>query len=158
MTGLTITDYHTGHQEGVDAMLLDIAGEYAEEIFSPAYKKISEVCHLTDRRYWTALADGQVAGTAGMIIAGGGYGVLKAMFVHKDYRGSERQTAQRLLQTAEDWAREQGCKAVWLGTMAQFVAAQRFYEKNGYVRMGAAALPEGFPMNDVDTVFLMKEI
>ncbi len=139
-------------------MLADIADEYTEHIFSPVYKKISDLLSLNDRRYWVAVAEGRAVGSIGLITIGEGNSVLKSMFLHKAYRGGEPKVAARLLQTAIEWAKERSCSYIYLGTMSQFEAAQRFYEKNGFVRIEETVLPEDYPSNSMDSVFYRKKI
>ena len=43
--------------------------------------------------------------------------------------------------------------AVYLGTTAKFLAAHRFYEKNGFREIAREALPDSFPVMAVDTKF-----
>ena len=75
------------------------------------------------------------------------------MFVKKEYRGPKYQAASRLLNNALRWAEEKSIKAVYLGTTPQFVAAHRFYEKNGFESIGIEQLPISFPVLKVDKKF-----
>jgi hypothetical protein len=45
--------------------------------------------------------------------------------------------------------------AIYLGTTAEFIAAHKFYEKNGFTEVPKANLPETFPVMAVDTKFYM---
>lgn len=103
--------------------------------------------------FWTALAAGQVVGTIGLLDIGPGHAALRKMFVAAPWRGSGHGVAQRLLDTLQRWCRERGVGEVWLGTTEKFLAAHRFYEKNGFVRIEAGALPRRFPVMAVDTRF-----
>jgi N-acetylglutamate synthase-like GNAT family acetyltransferase len=75
------------------------------------------------------------------------------MFVHKDYRGKEKGVGQLLLNTLLDWCKQKNITEVYLGTVEQLHAAKRFYVKNGFVKVDKAALPENFPLMQVDTEF-----
>jgi predicted N-acetyltransferase YhbS len=44
-------------------------------------------------------------------------------------------------------------REVFLGTTARFLAAHRFYEKNGFREIARQALPHSFPVMSVDTKF-----
>ena len=46
-----------------------------------------------------------------------------------------------------------GVTTVFLGTTAQYRAAHRFYEKNGFCRIDESSLPPDFPRVHVDTIF-----
>jgi hypothetical protein len=47
---------------------------------------------------------------------------------------------------------------LFLGTIDAFVAAHRFYERNGFVQIPAADLPEAFPLMGVDTRFYYRKV
>lgn len=149
---IEILSFQPSHQLAIDKMLNGIATEFPENIFSPAYKKIVDLYAFADRYYWVAMAGDIVVGTVGIIIVDG-YAVLKAMFLDRSHRGGHQKAAQRLLQKAVQQAVQCSADAIWLGTMEQFKAAQRFYEKNGFVRVEAGLLPMDYPGNDMDTVF-----
>ena len=153
-----IVRYHPVYQDSIDLLLQSVADEYAERIFPPEFQRLSDVFNLPGRHYWCAMAGNVVTGTAGIAPCTTTYFVLKSMFVHKHYRGKEWGTAQMLLETAEAEAVALGGEVMWLGTMAQFNAAQRFYEKHGYMRIAATEVPECCPTNDVDTVFFAKRL
>lgn len=44
-------------------------------------------------------------------------------------------------------------REITLGTTAKFLAAHRFYEKNGFSEVDRAALPDRFAVMVVDTKF-----
>jgi RimJ/RimL family protein N-acetyltransferase len=66
--------------------------------------------------------------------------------------------AAALLQTLLDWGRARGLERVFLGTTASFLAAHRFYEKNGFREIARDALPPGFPVMEVDTKFYERPL
>lgn len=80
------------------------------------------------------------------------------MFVAKEFRGSTYKTASLLLATAISWAKERQVKAIYLGTTPQFLAAHRFYEKNGFMKVVPDDLPETFPLLPVDKMFYQLEL
>jgi N-acetylglutamate synthase-like GNAT family acetyltransferase len=80
------------------------------------------------------------------------------MFVYRDWRGPAPGTAQRLLDTAMEWARGKGIREIFLGTTAKFLAAHRFFEKNGFAEIAKAALPAAFPIMAVDTRFFHRPV
>ena len=47
---------------------------------------------------------------------------------------------------------------VYLGTTASFLAAHRFYAKNGFREISSSALPPGFPVMLVDTKFYRRDL
>lgn len=78
------------------------------------------------------------------------------MFVAKNYRGKDFGIGQKLLETLIFWANEKGIKEIFLGTTEQFLGAQKFYEKNGFVELNKNNLPENFPIVPVDVKFYEK--
>lgn len=155
---IEILPFEPHHQPDIDILLASIAWEFEENIFSPSYKKIAELHGLPGRYYWVATTDSRVAGTVGVIVAADGYCVLKAMFVEKVFRGTLYEIAARLLQTAINRSLELKCTEMYLGTMQQFKAAQKFYEKNGFEHINEGELPAGYPGNNMDTVFYRRKI
>jgi len=102
---------------------------------------------------------GQVVGTLALLDVGGGDGALRKMFVRASHRGAKTAggagAAHALLSTLVDWARANGFSRVFLGTTAKYLAAHRFYEKNGFTRVERGDLPPSMPVMKVDTIFYM---
>jgi N-acetylglutamate synthase-like GNAT family acetyltransferase len=71
----------------------------------------------------------------------------------KEYRGKEQGVAQKLLMTLLEWCKVNNIQEVYLGTIATYFAAHRFYEKNGFVEINKDSLPANFPLMAVDTKF-----
>jgi N-acetylglutamate synthase-like GNAT family acetyltransferase len=103
--------------------------------------------------FWVALDGGKVVGTISLLDIGDDQVALRKMFVAASHRGGQYGTARHLLEGAVAWAREVGVKQIYLGTTARFLAAHRFYEKNGFVLIDKTALPAAFPVMVVDTRF-----
>ena len=61
--------------------------------------------------------------------------------------------ANSLLETALAWAGQKGIETVFLGTTDKFLAAHRFYEKQGFEKIIRADLPPTFPAMLVDSIF-----
>jgi GNAT superfamily N-acetyltransferase len=56
------------------------------------------------------------------------------------------------------WMAERKVKVVMLGTLEKFVAAQKFYRRNGFTEIAKKDLPDYFPRMLLDTMFFKKEI
>jgi GNAT superfamily N-acetyltransferase len=80
------------------------------------------------------------------------------MFATQSFRGEQYQTALMLLNTLLRWARTKGLKEIYLGTTPKFIAAHRFYGKNGFVEISKDLLPNTFPIMKVDTKFYKFEL
>tara|TARA_R110001592_G_scaffold6515_1_gene34902 strand:+ start:4223 stop:4714 length:492 start_codon:yes stop_codon:yes gene_type:complete len=144
-------------QDAVGALINGIQrGEFAIDITladQPDLADISGFYRKGAGDFWIADAGGEIAGTIALIDIGGGLGALRKMFVAPAFRGREHGIAKKLLDVLLDHARARGLAAVYLGTTAKFLAAHRFYEKNGFDLIDEADLPAGFPRMAVDTRF-----
>jgi N-acetylglutamate synthase-like GNAT family acetyltransferase len=105
--------------------------------------------------FWVAIEDGVLVGTIGLLDIGHAHGALRKMFVAPSHRGSSHGVGAGLLGTLLDWGRKKGMTHIFLGTTAQFQAAQRFYEKSGFAEVPADDLPPHFPRMRFDTKFYM---
>ncbi len=103
--------------------------------------------------FWGTFDNGQLVGTIAFINAGHQTGAIRKMFVKKEYRGKEWGIAQRLFDQMLDFSRRQGFRHLYLGTVPQLKAAQRFYERNGFTRVAVEDLPVYFPRMAADTLF-----
>lgn len=103
--------------------------------------------------FWVALFDDKVAGTIALLDITNKQGALRKMFVAREYRGKEFKVGQSLLHHLLNWAKEKDFKQVFLGTTEKFLAAQRFYEKNGFIELKKESLPPTFPVMAVDVKF-----
>lgn len=107
--------------------------------------------------FWCARDDDRVIGTIALKDIDEGNGVLRKMFVAADRRGSQHGVAQALLDHLVAHARAQGLTAILLGTTSAFLAAHRFYEKNGFGKINPLGLPSNFPrMAQDDRFYLLR--
>jgi N-acetylglutamate synthase-like GNAT family acetyltransferase len=108
--------------------------------------------------FWVALLDGDVVGTIALRDIGKNQGALRKMFVKATHRGKEHGIAARLLERLVLSATGAQVRDVYLGTTEKFVAAHRFYERNGFIQVAAEALPEAFPRMSLDTRFYHRAL
>ncbi|WP_088034252.1 GNAT family N-acetyltransferase [Evansella clarkii] len=119
----------------------------------PDLSAIEEYYQTGNGNFWVALYEEKVVGTISLLDIGKKEAALRKMFVTKEYRGAKYKTASMLLNTALNWGKECGIKTIYLGTTPQFLAAHRFYEKNGFISIVPDDLPEKFPVLQVDKKF-----
>jgi N-acetylglutamate synthase-like GNAT family acetyltransferase len=159
---ITIEPYSSDYQEQVVKLILSIQqDEFAVPISiadQPDLLKIPEFYQQRRGNFWIARAGNQVVGTIALLDIGHNWGVLRKMFVHKDYRGKHIGCGYQLLDTLLAWVKNQGMTAVYLGTIERFKAAHRFYEKNGFVEIAQTELPENFPQMKTDTKFYRYDL
>ena len=103
--------------------------------------------------FWGAIKDGELIGTIALIHVGHNAGIIRKMFVKKEFRGKELGVAQQLFQTLLDYSQTKGISDLYLGTVEKLKAACRFYERNGFNRINAEDLPDYFLRMQVDDTF-----
>ena len=106
--------------------------------------------------FWVALHENRIVGTIAAIDFGNDRLAMRKMFVHADFRGKAYGTAQALLDTLLLWCAEKKVKGIFLGTLLKFIAARKFYDRNGFEVITKADLPPGFPTMPLDDVFYRK--
>jgi GNAT superfamily N-acetyltransferase len=114
---------------------------------------IDGVYHQPGGAFWGAMHNGELVGTIALINVGHKAGVIRKMFVKKEFRGKEFGIAQQLFQTLLDFCQTRGITDLYLGTVERLDAAKRFYERNGFQRINVNDLPSYFLRMAVDDVF-----
>jgi N-acetylglutamate synthase-like GNAT family acetyltransferase len=159
---LDIIPFRPRFQSNVLELIVGIQrGEFAIDITAeqqPDLHHIPTFYQVRAGNFWVAVVDDRVVGTISLLDIGNQQGALRKMFVHPDFRGPQAGTAKRLLDTLLDWARTQEVREIFLGTTAKFLAAHRFYEKNGFSEISKASLPPAFPIMAVDTRFFQRRV
>jgi N-acetylglutamate synthase-like GNAT family acetyltransferase len=122
----------------------------------PDLQQIPAFYQKDNGNFWLAITGDKVVGTIALLDIGNRQGALRKMFVHKDYRGRVHGTGQLLLNTLLSWSQQKGFAEIYLGTTAKFLAAHRFYEKNGFEEITVPELPASFPRMEVDVKFYRK--
>lgn len=160
--GIRITVYTDDRQQETGNLIISIQhAEFGVAITlddQPDLKSIPTFYQSNKGNFWIAQVGGRIIGTIALLDIGEGRGALRKMFVHAGYRGKEWGVGQRLLDTLLNWAKEKQYREILLGTTEKFLAAQRFYEKNGFVEVAKASLPATFPIMPVDVKFYSKTI
>ncbi len=154
---MVIETYQEKYKAGIAQLILNIQqNEFNVPVTisdQPDLLDIEDFYFRKDGNFWVAVENERVIGTIALIDIGNGQSALRKMFVRKDCRGKEKGIGQLLLNTLISWCRQKGIKEVYLGTVEQLHAAKRFYERNGFVKVDKATLPETFPLMPVDTEF-----
>jgi len=146
-----IIEYNKIHNDKINSLVNEIAAEFVEPISSSSKKTSTD-------EYWLAFDKDTLVGTVGVNSLSNNSAVLVKMFVKIDYRGEEKGISSILLQMALEWAMRQGVRNVFLGTMSQFKAAQKFYEKHGFERIEVNQLPSDFIKNPIDDIYYRKSL
>lgn len=159
---LEIVPFAPHHGCGVVGVILPIQREEFELPITledqPDLRDIPGFYQKRAGNFWVALAGGEIVGTIALLDIGNRQGALRKMFVAASHRGAARGVAAELLETLLDWCRERGVDEIFLGTTAKYLAAHRFYEKNGFAEIEVDDLPEAFPIMAVDTKFYRRSV
>jgi len=157
-----IASYVAADRDGIADLIVGIQrGEFGIQITyddQPDLKDIPGFYQKGAGNFWVARNGGTVVGTIALKDIGNRQVALRKMFVDAAHRGREQGVAQRLLDTAVAAARAKRVKDIYLGTTVKFLAAHRFYEKNGFARVTLDSLPPGFPRMAVDEIFYRLQL
>ena len=159
---IQVAPFESEHADGVVSVILPIQQEeFSIPITLDAQPDLQDIPNFYQRgvgNFWVALSDGKVVGTVALLDIGQQQAALRKMFVTAAYRGSEYGVARKLLDTLLSWCRKFGVREIYLGTTAKFLAAHRFYEKNGFGEIARDELPKSFPVMEVDTKFYRRDL
>lgn len=157
MQSVEISAFAPTEGEAVTALIVKIQREeFGIAITAddqPDLKDIPDFYQSGAGGFWVAKLNGDIVGTIGLKDIGEGQGALRKMFVAEQARGKELGVAAKLLGHLLDEARRNGIVQIYLGTTDKFLAAHRFYEKNGFAEVAKDTLPKRFPVMTVDTKF-----
>jgi GNAT superfamily N-acetyltransferase len=152
-----IKTYSEVYKNEIAALILNIqTTEFGIPITlqeQPDLNDIHGFYQTNNGNFWAAFVDDIIVGTIALLDIGTSQGALRKMFVNREYRGKNFGVGQKLLDNLIVWAAEKNFKEILLGTTEKFVAAQRFYEKNGFIEIPKEALPVEFPIMAVDVKF-----
>ncbi|ROR13383.1 GNAT family N-acetyltransferase [Erwinia sp. JUb26] len=154
---LRIEPYSAKHQAAVLELILPIqTQEFGIPITAEQQPDLNDIENFYQQghgQFWLALVDDRVVGCIALKDIGHRQAALRKMFVAAEYRGKTYGTGLALLNILLAYGREQELTDVFLGTTALFLAAHRFYEKNGFTEIAVSDLPASFPVMKVDTKF-----
>jgi GNAT superfamily N-acetyltransferase len=149
--------YSEPYKQNVTDLILNIQrNEFSIPISieeQPDLNNIPGFYQINKGNFWVALVDNKVVGTIALLDIGNKRGALRKMFVAAEYRGKGLNIAYQLLQKLLEWAEANNFKEILLGTTEKFIAAHRFYEKNGFSEISKDSLPKEFPVMKVDVKF-----
>jgi len=158
---IIIKEFSFIHQTGILDLILNIQQkEFGIDITAKDQPDLCDIKNYYQKghgNFWVALSSGKVIGTISLLDIGGDQAALRKMFVAKAYRGGVCKVAMTLLNELINWATVKRTKEIYLGTTPKFLAAHRFYEKNGFLEISKKILPESFPIMRVDTKFYKYE-
>jgi len=161
-SSLTLRPYQAGDEQAIAALIVPIQ---REEFDIPI--TLEEQVDLADidgfytqgcGGFWVAVDDDKIVGTIGLLDITNNQAALRKMFVAKNHRGSDKGVAISLLNHLVEQANSRGVREIYLGTTSDFIAAHRFYEKNGFNQYSKTDLPARFPIMAVDSRFYRRTL
>ncbi|ACE90029.1 GCN5-related N-acetyltransferase protein [Rhizobium phaseoli] len=162
MAEIEIRPFAEGDADDVLSVILPIQREeFGIDITAdaqPDLRVIPDFYQSGKGQFWVAVKDDVIIGTVGLKDIGNNQAALRKMFVAAEVRGREHGVAALLLDRLFAHARDVGLTDIFLGTTDKFVAAHRFYEKNGFTEIAKSALPRTFPLMAVDSKFYRYKV
>lgn len=119
----------------------------------PDLKEIETFYHEAGGNFWGAFIDGKLVGSIALVKFDERAAAIRKMFVKKEFRGKELNIAQILLEILVAFCRENKIDDLYLGTVTVLKAAQRFYERNAFIKIEKENLPKHFPLMSADDIF-----
>lgn len=154
---IEIHEYKNDYKDEIIQMILKIQQEeYNLPITAndqPDLVNIETFYQQNNGNFWVAIDKQMVIGTIAIKNIDNKNAMLRKMFVKQEYRGKYVGVSGNLLLKLLDWAKQKNLTRIFLGTTPQFLAAHRFYEKNGFKEIDKKELPANFPIMDVDKKF-----
>lgn len=154
---IEIHEYKNDYKDEIIQMILKIQQEeYNLPITAndqPDLVNIGTFYQQNNGNFWVAIDKQMVIGTIAIKNIDNKNAMLRKMFVKQEYRGKYVGVSGNLLLKLLDWAKQKNLTRIFLGTTPQFLAAHRFYEKNGFKEIDKKELPANFPIMDVDKKF-----
>ncbi|HJV76201.1 MAG TPA: GNAT family N-acetyltransferase [Noviherbaspirillum sp.] len=159
---IEILSFRKEHQRDVLELILEIQREeFGFSIRAEDQPDLSDIENFYQSGaggFWVAVAENRVVGTIALRDIGNDQGALRKMFVKASHRGKQFAVAHHLLDHLVLFAQRKGVHELYLGTTERFLAAHRFYEKQGFVQVSPELLPPAFPRMAVDTRFYHRAI
>lgn len=119
----------------------------------PDLMEIESFYHQKGGNFWGAFINDELVGTIALVKFDERAGAIRKMFVKEKFRGKELNIAQILLEILIGFCRENGIDDIYLGTITILKAAQRFYERNHFIKIEKENLPALFPLMSADDIF-----
>lgn len=123
----------------------------------PDLFEIDDFYRKNGGEFWVATINKDVVGTIA-ILRINDIGVIRKMFVKKEFRGKNIGVAKCLIDTLINYCYKNNLQSLYLGTIDKYKAAKRFYEKNKFIKIDKNLLPSDFPVMLVDNIFYKRTL
>jgi N-acetylglutamate synthase-like GNAT family acetyltransferase len=142
MSEVDIVEYSYKYKDQVKDLIFDVYDNERgrEKIDRPDLNVIKENYQNNNGNFWVAIKEGKVIGTIGLMNQGEKRASMHRFAVTKNFRGKEKGVSAKLFSTFLEFTINNGYKKIFLGTATEAMAAIKFYERNGFIKI--EALPE----------------
>ncbi len=162
MKSVNIRTFLSSNSDAVNTLIRGIQRsefDFDEEDFpQPELLDIENFYIASGGNFWVACLDDILVGTAAILDLGNGIAKLGRMFVHPDYRGNPWRIAQRLLDTALDWAKSKKLNKVCFETTPEPCAAHSFYRRNEFIEIDSTDFPPEYKLCVYPSRYFMKNL
>ncbi|CAM1345010.1 GNAT family N-acetyltransferase [Tenacibaculum amylolyticum] len=107
--------------------------------------------------FWIAKNENDIIGCIGLQKLNSEVGVLRKMFVQKEFRGKELNIAQQLFEKLKQEAINLKFEKILLDTPSIAKASHRFYQRNGFIEIRKNEIPSAYSFPDRNSkIFELK--
>lgn len=157
---LKIETYRGEHDKEIISLILSIQNDEAKIGLTleeqPDLLDIHRSYQQSGGEFWIALSDDEVIGTIGLMLKEDHCAILKKFFVKKEFRS--RKIGLSLYDALLEYAVSKGIHHIILDTPAVAHASHRFYERAGFSKITAEALPVPYTYPDRDSILYMLNL
>ena len=155
-----IETYSEKYNDEIISLILDIQNNEAKIDLpldeQPDLLDIAQSYQHSGGEFWSALSDGRVIGTIGLMLKEHNCAVLKKFFVKEEFRSQKVGLA--LYSELLKYAESKGVKNIILDTPAVAHASHKFYEKAGFCKIGTSELPISYSYPDRNSILYMLKL
>ena len=158
MSKYEILNYQGGRDAEIALLILNIQRvDVGLDVPIEEQPELLDIGHAyRDGGFWVAVAAGEIVGTIGMMRYGTS-GVLKKLFVRRDYRGLHG-ASHDLYTQSFDWAARQGLTSIFLDTPSVATRSHAFYLRKGFRIVDLSELPMGYVFPDRNSLIFKLDV
>jgi N-acetylglutamate synthase-like GNAT family acetyltransferase len=108
--------------------------------------------------FWIARIEGGIIGSIGLEKIDSENGIVRKLFVKKEFRGDGSLIAQKLYNLLISRAKEIGFNKILLDTPSVAKASHRFYEKNGFIKLNQNEIPKYYKYPDRNSLIYQLKL
>lgn len=156
---MTITNFRSEQQAKLNEFVLDIQNRE----FGLGFKEDEQLDLINTTEFykgggfWVVELENEIVGCIGLQKLNSAIGILRKMFVKKEFRGTDLKIAQNLFNRLKSESKKIGFESILLDTPSIAKASHRFYEKNGFLELDKSQIPFEYKFPDKNSkIFELK--